>query len=64
MVSPNDRAYLAHAVATLGAASRSLARLSAYPNVAAEVKGLHDQLSEDLKVIRGEEARAREAKQS
>lgn len=58
MVTPDERAFLAHAVATLGAASRSLSRCSAYPNVAAEVEGICRQLEADLKVIREEERNA------
>lgn len=58
----NERAFLAHAVATLGAASRSLSRCPAYPNLAAEVKGLWEQLSDDLKAIREEERNGRETK--
>ncbi|AUV61776.1 hypothetical protein FDJ28_gp30 [Pseudomonas phage Bjorn] len=54
-----DRSNLVHAVNTLGAASRVLDRLSAYPNIAAEVKGIWKQLSQDLEAIREDERNAR-----
>lgn len=52
---PMDRADLAHAVSTLGAACRSLSRIKGYEVVHAEAEQVLEYITEELRVIREKE---------